>query len=104
MQNIYLDQEILDICAEATTAYSAEDRVRQVITNTDIDLFEAKAIAVNLLEEGKLGGSELSWITTLKVTAKRLVGGVHVFLEGVKDGDVHLESRFEQESDFGEAA
>ncbi|WP_285905052.1 hypothetical protein [Pseudodesulfovibrio pelocollis] len=102
---IYLDQEILDICAEASTAYSAEGRVRQVITNADIDLFEAKKVEVNLLESGQYAGGNLSWVTKLRVVAKRTLGCIHVFLEDVNQGSVHVDNRFEtDESDFGEAA
>lgn len=100
---IYLDQEILDICAEATTASPAEDRVRQIIMNTDIDLFGEKSVKVNLLESGNYAGGEVSWVTSLRVVAKRMLGCTHVFLEGKDEGDVHIAKRFE-ESDFGEAA
>lgn len=99
---IYLDQEILDICAEATTEYSAEERVRQVITHTAIDLFEEKSVTVNLTEHGEFGG-KLTWITKLNVVAKRMLNSTHVTLVGVGNGDVHLNSRYESDS-FGEAA
>lgn len=102
---IYLDQEILDICAEASTAYPAEDRVRQIITNTDIDLFEAKRVEVNLLESGQYAGGNLSWVTKLRVVAKRTLGCIHVFLEDVNQGTVHVKNRFDtEESEFGEAS
>lgn len=103
MLKIILDQEIIDICNEATTDYSALDRVKLVVANTDLPSDEDSPVRVNLHEKGMLNGAPLSWITGLRLKARKVLGGIQVLLEGVDNGTVHVETPY-RSSELGEAA
>lgn len=104
MHTIIIDNEISDICAEALTNFDALERVEQVVDAACLTPNEVKDIKVNLREQSVYAGDNVGWLTILHIKVKRFLDRTKVSLERVENSDVHMESRFGAEPEYGEAA